>query len=198
MRTSAPYKLLVFCSILFWFCSAIPSNATERSYVPLSLSYAQPTGPLAREYDAKSALGFSIGYQYGINRHWFIGARGTWMVSNLGFSDTSARTPEFSFTHYQMMLTATYHFIKNGVTPYIQAEGGLGVLTAEELINNVSVPLEHESMVQAGVATSVGLLIPLNDKFELDIHGRIAWSFIANGYGTTGIHAGIIYALPIR
>lgn len=169
-------------------------SQVDRSYLPLSVSYLFPGGALADTLDMQGGIGFSLGYQYALDRNWRIGAKGTWMWSKLG-NPPSGDFSNYSATYYQLLATITWRTFKHGWSPYIQCEGGLGFLNLDEVVANMPTPIAGASDVQGSLGASVGVLIPLSEVLDVDVSGRYNYAFIENGYSVLGVHLGVVYQL---
>ncbi len=187
-----PLPILAF--LLLALGSTNVAAQAERSYLPLSLSYMFPGGSLDDSIDVQPGLGFAIGYQYAPDRHWRIGAKGTWMWSKLGVVDT-ADYSAYAATFYQILATVQWRAFKHGWSPYIQVEGGLGFMNLDEMIGNMPVKIPGASAVRGSVGALLGVLIPLSNQLDIDVSGRWNYSFIADGYTLTGVNAGVVYSL---
>lgn len=162
--------------------------------MPLSLSYSFPAGPLADSFDIQSGLGFSLGYQYALDRNWRVGAKGTWMWSKLG-SSPYGDLSEYAATYYQILATVTWRAFKHGWSPYAQVEGGLGFINLDELVANVPIKVDGVSAVRGSVGGSVGVLVPVSSALDVDVSGRYSYLFTTNRYALTGVHIGVAYLL---
>jgi|GEM_PF-1213477 len=172
-----------------------PAQAqVSRNYLPLSLSILAPGQTLADTVGVKPGLGFSLGYQYAIDRQWRLGAKGTWMWSKLSATDYGDYS-QYAATYYQILATVTWRVFKHGWSPYLQAEGGLGFLNLDEVVANMPIRVEGASSVRGAIGGSVGLLIPLSETVDIDVAGRYSYAFISDGYSVAGVHAGVIYQL---
>ncbi len=189
--------MIRFSAFITALLLVIPSGAhsqVDRSYLPLSISYLLPRGALADTLDVQPGIGFSLGYNYALDRNWRIGAKGTWMWSKLG-NPSSGDLSSYSATYYQVLATITWRPIKHGWSPYIQGEGGLGFLNLDEEVGNMPIPIEGASAVQGSVGASLGVVIPLSDALDVDVHGRYNFAFIESGYSVVGVHVGVVYLL---
>lgn len=166
---------------------------TPHNFVPVSLSYSFPGGGLSDSVGAKSALGFSLGYRFESSKHVRIGARGTWTRLNLGVVDT-ADFSNYGLTHVGIMASVQYRFIKHGWSPYVEIEGGMGMLFADELIANQPRRIDGLSDVKLSAGGVFGVLIPLGPVVDVDISGRYQSTFVENGFTTLAAHVGIVYA----
>lgn len=184
----------VICLVMFSLGVVTLRAQASRNLLPLSLSILVPGQPLADTVGVKPGLGFSLGYQFALDRHWRLGAKGTWMWSQLG-STSSGDYSQHAATYYQILLTATWKAFKHGWSPYIQTEGGLGFLNLDEVLVNMPNRVEGASSVRLAVGGSVGVLIPLSDVVDIDIAGRYNFAFISDGYSIAGIHVGVVYQL---
>lgn len=168
---------------------------TSRTYLPASLSYLVPTGLLADSLGAAPGLGFSIGYEVQLDRHhWRAGVRGTWMQSALG-KGLGGDFADYMTTYYQLLATIRYSVFKHGWTPYAQAEGGLGFLALNKVVNNMPIRLDEVSAVRGSYGASLGVLIPISDVMDVDVSGRYSYASIDDGYALLGVHAGVSYTL---
>lgn len=177
---------------------ALPANAQSaripKNFVPLSLSYSWPGGGLSDTLDAKPALGFSLGYHYSTSRHVRLTVRATWMHMNLGFVDTTG-TDGYGLTHVGIMAGAMYRFLKHGWTPYVQAEGGMGIMFADKVIENIPRTIDGLSEVKVSFAGSAGVLIPISEAIDLDVNGRYHYTYVDEGFSAVAAHVGVVYAL---
>ncbi|MCX6141142.1 MAG: outer membrane beta-barrel protein [Candidatus Kapabacteria bacterium] len=186
-------QLAVLC-VLFLCTSASVRAQADRSYVPLSLSYSFPGGALADSFDIKSGLGFSLGYQYALDRNWRVGAKGTWMWSKLG-SSPYGDLSQYAATYYQILASVTWRTFKHGWSPYLQGEGGLGFINLDEVVANMPIKVEGASAVRGSVGGSVGVLVPLSPALDVDVSGRFNYLFTNNRYTILGVHVGVVYLL---
>jgi hypothetical protein len=150
---------------------------------------------LADSTDAHPALGLSLGYLYKATHNIGVGVRGTWTQMTLGMVD-SVDLGSYSLTHVGMYVDVQYRILKNGVSPYVEVEGGLGYVFANEVIANQPRPISGLSEVKASVGAVVGVLIPISEQVEADVAGRYFSTFVTNGgFSMLGVHAGIVYNL---
>lgn len=168
---------------------------TSRTFLPASLSYLVPTGLLADSLGAAPGLGFSLGYELQLDRHhWRAGVRGTWMQSALG-KGLGGDFADYMTTYYQLLATIRYSVFKHGWTPYAQAEGGIGFLALNKVVNNMPIRLDEVSAVRGSYGASLGVLIPISDVMDVDVSGRYSYASIDDGYALLGVHAGVSYTL---
>ena len=168
--------------------------ATPRHYLPFSLSYSWPSGGLADSTGANGALGFSLGYQFALDKNFRLGFRGTWSRMTLGQVD-STDLSDYGLTHIGVMIGLRYRLIKHDISPYIEGEGGMGYMFADQVVANMPRKIEGLSQVKMSVAGSFGILIPINDKIEGDVGGRYCATFIEQGFNTMSAHVGLVWAL---
>lgn len=187
-------RYALVCGILFAAASQFATSATPRHFIPLSLSYSWPGGGLSDSTDAQPALGFSLGYQFDLDKHFRIGFRGTWSRMTLGTVDTLDLT-NYGLTNIGLMAGVLYRFIKHEFSPYVEVEGGMGYLFADELIANVPRKIDGLSEVKMSAAASLGVLIPVNEKIDIDVSGRYCTVFVGKGFYTMTAHVGLCYAL---
>lgn len=183
---------------LLWWPTAATSK-TPDSFVPLSVSFSWPSGPLTESVGAKPALGFSLGYAYGSSRHLRLSARATWMRMQLGSVIDAGDTLDFSnygITHIGILGGLQYRLFKHGVTPYVSAEGGLGIVFADEQVGGVPQRIDGESEVKFSYAVSAGVMIPISETIDIDVSGRYHTTFTSDSFTATAAHVGVIYALP--
>lgn len=185
---------LLSIAVLLTISTAATWAQSTRNHLPLSLSYLVPGVAVADSFEVQPGVGFSIGYQFAADRHWRIGAKGTWMWSGLQTSSGND-VPDYSVTFYQILATVQWKAFKHGWSPYLQAEGGLGFLNLDEMIGNVPVKVDGASAVRASAGGLVGVLIPLSDVLDVDVAGRYSYTFIDDGYSLAGVHLGVVYAL---
>jgi opacity protein-like surface antigen len=170
------------------------ANRIPRNFVPLSLSYSWPGGGLTENVDAQPALGFSLGYQFAVERNLRLTVRGTWMRMNLGTVDTTDLT-NYGLTHIGFLGGVLYRFIKHGWTPYVQAEGGMGIMFADELIANVPRKIDGLSEVKVSFAGTAGVMIPVSENIDVDISGRYHYTYVDAGFSAVAGHVGVVYSL---
>jgi opacity protein-like surface antigen len=185
--------LLALAFVLSLACVHMPGQ-TPKSYLPVSISYLVPVTTVADSLEVQPGVGFSVGYQFAPDRHWRIGARGTWMWSGLA-TTSGTEIEDYSVTFYQILATVQWKLFKHGFTPYLQAEGGLGFLNLDEMIGNVPVRVEGASTVRSSAGASLGVLIPVSDMLDVDVSGRYSHTFVDDGYGLAGVHVGVVYCL---
>lgn len=112
----------------------------------------------------------------------------------LGTVDTTDLT-NYGLTHIGLMAGVLYRFIKHDFSPYVEAEGGMGYMFADELIANIPRKIDGLSEVKMSVAATVGILIPVSEKVDVDLSGRYCTTFIEKGFSTMSAHVGLCYAL---
>lgn len=187
-------RLIAVVGLWIVLCAASHAQSV-RTFLPASLSYLAPTGPLADSIGAAPGLGFAVGYEVQLDRHhWRAGARATWMQSALG-KGLAGDFSEYMTTYYQLLATVRYSVFKHGWTPYVLVEGGLGFLNLNKLVNNMPIRLDDVSAVRGSYGGSVGVLIPVSDELDIDVSGRYTYAAIDDGYTLIGLHAGVSYAL---
>ena len=187
-RFLAVLTLCVLASVSAW-------SQSGRTFLPASLSYLAPVGLLADSLGASPGIGFALGYEVQLDRHhWRAGVRGTWMQSALG-KGLGGDFADYMTTYYQLLATIRDSVFKHGWTPYAQAEGGLGFLALNKLVNNMPIRLDEVSAVRGSFGASLGVLIPISDVMDVDVSGRYSYAAIDDGYALLGIHAGVSYAL---
>lgn len=192
MKSSASLAVIGTCVLLY--SGTVAHGATPRQFFPASLSYSWPGGGLSKNVEAKPALGFSLGYQLAIGNNFRLGFRGTWSRMELGKKDTVDYT-QSGLTHVGLTTGIQYNFFNNGVTPYIELEGGMGYLFADEVIANVPVLTDDLTIVKLSAAVAIGILIPVNEKVDIDVSGRYCVTAVPNGFTTLSAHVGAIFAL---
>lgn len=165
-----------------------------KNFVPLSLSYSWPGGGLSDRLQADPALGFSLGYQYSTDRHVRLTVRASWMRMTLGITDSSGDA-SYGLSHVGVLAGAMYRFNKHGWTPYIQGEGGLGIMFADEEIDNIPRKIDGLSEVKFSLAGTAGVLIPVSETIDLDLSGRYHYTYVDDGFSAVAAHVGVVYAL---
>lgn len=165
-----------------------------KNFVPFSLSYSWPGSGLSDRLDADPALGFSLGYHYSVDRHVRLTVRASWMRMTLGITD-SAGNADYGLTHVGILGGALYRFNKHGWTPYVQAEGGMGIMFADETIDNIPRAIDGLSEVKVSFAGSAGVLIPVSETIDLDLSGRYHYTYVDDGFSAVAAHVGVVYAL---
>ena len=174
--------------------ATVRANTVFHNFIPGSLSYNLPFGPMADAFDVKPAIGFALGYKFAANRHMRYGARGTWTQMRLGTVDTADYT-EYSLTHVGILANAQFRLNKHGWTPYIEGEAGMGLVFASIDVAKVPQKVDDLSEVKISVGGLLGVLIPLGTKVDLDIAGRYQTTFLSQRFDTFGAHVGIVFAL---
>ncbi len=174
--------------------SSTATARTPTSFLPLSLSYAWPGGGLSDDVAPDPALGFSLGYRYGTDRHFHISARATWMRMTLGTVDTIDYTG-FGLTHIGLLGGVQYRFLKHGWSPYVEGEVGMGIMFADKEVANIPQRIDELTEVKFSYAGVVGVLIPLSERVNLDLAGRYQITFVSGNFTSMAAHAGIQYAL---
>jgi hypothetical protein len=181
----------LLCSVLFGtdLHAAIPHN-----FIPGSLCYNMPMGPMQEAFDAKGAIGFMLGYKFAEGRHMRYGAKGTWTQMGLGTVDTVDYS-QYTLTHVGILLSAQFRFFKHGWTPYVEGDAGMGLLFGSRKIDQVPQRVDDLSEVRFSVAGAVGVLIPVSDVVDVDLAGRYQTTFTSQRFDTFAAHVGIVYAL---
>jgi len=179
----------------------LPSLAWAGSgqFVHFSLSGVAPGGPVARSLgaDQKMNLGFTLAYLGETTKHLAIGAGASYSRTSLGVVDTNDYSA-FAMDVYQLELKARWRFIKHGFSPFVGVDAGASFLSVNTVVGGVNQKVDGLGEVRPMVAIRAGLLYPVSEQVNLDVHGRFSWTFIDQGYSTSAIHIGMVYELPER
>ncbi len=185
--------VVFFVSVAIISVSATQGRQPDNFFAG-SLCYAWPGGGLADSTAANPALGLSLGYLYRAWQHVHLGVRGTWTRMTLGETTLNNFTG-YGLTHVGLYLNALYRPFKHGISPYLQIDGGMGYMFADESVANQPVPISGLAEVQSSVSASLGILIPVSDVMNADVSGRWFTTFVEREFSMVGVHAGIVYAL---
>ncbi|MBS1560657.1 MAG: outer membrane beta-barrel protein [Bacteroidetes bacterium] len=190
-------KSLLLAALLF-----LPSAfgwAGSGQFVNFSLSGVAPGGPVARSLgaDKKMNLGFTLAYLGEITKHLTFGAGASYSRTQLGMADTNDYSA-YAMDVYQLELKARWRFIKHGFSPFIGVDAGASFLSINTEIGGVNQKVDGLGEVRPMAAFRAGVLFPVSDQVDLDVHGRFSWTFIDQGYSTSAIHVGMVYELPER
>ena len=188
---------LLLALVIAFGCAIVPSELkakTPHNFIPGSLSWNIPTGPLKDQVGAKSAIGFALGYKFAGSKHLRYGARGTWTQLSLDSVD-GVDFSDLSLTHVGIMAGAQYRFLKHGWSPYVEGEVGMGLVFASVAIDQVPQKIDGLSEVKFSAAGLVGVLIPLSRTIDVDVAGRWQSTFLDNRLDIISAHLGIVYAI---
>jgi hypothetical protein len=174
-------------------------HAGSGQFVNFSLSGVAPTGPVARALgaDKKLNLGFTLGYLGEIDHHLSVGAGASYSRTPLGIADTNDFSA-YALDVYQLELKARWRFIKHGFSPFVGIDAGASILLISTEIGGVQQKVDGLGEVRPMTAARAGVLIPVSDAVNLDVHARYSWTFVDKGYGTAAVHVGFTYEMPER
>lgn len=156
----------------------------DRHYVQANLAYVAPSGALVDSANFSSTMAYAVGYQWSPSRSSSFGFMGWYMPADVLIQDPASV--------FGMTAVGTYRFVKHGFTPYASAEVGFGFLSiADSLVGRKHL----EPQLGLCLAGSVGFLIPIAEKVEIDAAARYAQA--ATGAGLKQINGvlGLRYRL---
>lgn len=189
-RSSA---IIIVCSLLVGTAKLYAND----QWLAAALSYVRPVGALARDLDAKPALGFQLAYQFEAEKILRLGFGGTWMSSRLGTTPTGTDLSTFDLTMYQIHAMSRLRFLKHGWSPYVEAELGMSFLTISQEVANMPRRIDGLEDVRPSVAAAIGVQVPVNETVDIDVRGRFTFTRadVDDDFGTAGIAAGIVWKL---
>lgn len=190
MRTLFLSALLVLPTLLW---------AGSGQFVNFTLSGVAPSGPVARTLgaDKKMDLGFSLAYLGEASHHLSFGAGASYSRTGLGVVDTNDYSA-YALDVYQLELSARWRFIKHGFSPFVGVNAGASIMIINTEIYGVRQKVDGLGEVRPMTAIRAGVLIPVSDQVNIDVHGRFSWTFVDQGYGTSALHVGFTYEMPER
>jgi len=173
--------------------------AGSGQFLHFSLSGVAPGAPVARSLgaDKKLNLGFSLAYLSETTKNLSIGAGASYSRTGLGMTDSNDFSA-FAMDVYQLELKTRWRFIKHGFSPFAGLDAGASFMSINTEIGGVRQKVDGLGEVRPMLAVRAGVLIPISEQVDLDVHGRFSWTFIDQGYSTSAIHIGMVYELPER
>lgn len=166
-----------------------------RSYVQAAATYVSPSGTMTDSAKFRATTSYTVGYQWSPSRSFSFGMMGWYMPAEI--APVSQGSPAEIGMYdpaslFGMNAVFTYRPLKHGFSPYVAAELGFGSLSVPDaLVDN-----KHVSP-QLGfcVAGTLGLLLPVSEKLDIDLAGRYAATAIGGGLNQLNGVLGLRYRL---
>lgn len=166
-----------------------------RSYVQAAAAYVLPSGTLTDSAKFRATTSYSIGYQWSPSRSFSFGMMGWYMPAEIDPVSSGSPTEISMYdpaSVFGMNAVVTYRPLKHGFSPYVAAELGFGSLSVPDaLMGNKRV----SPQLGLSVAGTLGFLVPVSEKLDVDLAARYANTAIGGGLTQVNGLLGLRYRL---